>query len=259
MAKRWTVSEEDLKYLELKKLYITENKTIGEIAKLLGLGQSTVYDRLKRLGIKSIRSEKIRFNNKRTDILIPVKYSGVLAEFVGIMLGDGHLNKNQVIVTLGNKEKEYVKYVAKLIKKVFFVRPKVIDVKGYSVIYFGSVDVVRWLLSMGLVFNKVKSQVGVPHWIFSNKKYIHSFLRGFFDTDGSVYRLKFGIQMAYTNRSIPLLWGAREGLSLIDLNPSKISNFRIYLTRKRDISTFFDKIRPANEKHVKRYNMFCIR
>jgi DNA-binding transcriptional regulator WhiA len=258
MAKRWTKLEETIKRNELENLYIGENKTIGEISIILYLGQSTVYDRLLRLKIKPLRSRKIKFNNKRSDVVIPIKYSKSLAEFIGIMLGDGHLTRNQITVTLGNKEINYVGYVAKLIESLFKIRPKILRLKyGYSVVYFGSVDVVRWLVSMGLTFNKVKKQVGVPIWIFSKKTYSSGFLKGFFDTDGSIYKLKYGVQLSFTNRSLPLLKAAQNRLTYLGFSPSKISEFKIYLTKRREIDCFFKKINPANKKHSKRYNILC--
>lgn len=260
MARKWTKIEEKLIHKELENLYVKKNKTIGEIARILNLGQSTVYDRLLRLNIKPERSKKLRFNNKRVDVFIPKKNSNELAEFVGIMLGDGHITNTQVTVTLGNKENEYVHYVARIIKKVFRITPKVITQrKKYKVIYFGSVDAVKWLLSMGFVFNKVKKQVSVPSWIFTKKSFIESFLKGFFDTDGSVYKLKFGLQLSFTNRSLNLLTGIRRGLVILNYSPSRISIFRVYLTKNKDIHNFFDKIRPANKKHLKRYKIMSKR
>lgn len=257
MSKKWTKTEFDTKYIELNRLYVIQNRSITEIGKILGLGKSTIYDRLVRFKIPSLKSKKLGFNNMRHDIKIPTKKSNHLAEFVGIMLGDGHINKNQITVTLGNKESQYVNYVANLIKSIFGITPKIIRLKQkYYVVYFGSVDAVRWFLSMGLAFNKVKQQVGVPNWIFNKDKFIANFLRGFFDTDGSIYKLKFGIQICYTNRSQPLLAATSCGLTKLGFNPSKISNFKIYLTRKSDVEKFFSLICPANKKHIKRYNMF---
>jgi hypothetical protein len=116
MARRWNTKEEKEKRKELKSLYVKQNKTIGEIAKILHICESTVYDRMIRLGIKSLRHKKPGYNNKRNDITIPNKYSNKLAEFIGIMLGDGHITPTQVTVTLGTKEYEYVIYVAGIMK-----------------------------------------------------------------------------------------------------------------------------------------------
>ena len=172
-------------------------------------------------------------------------------------MGDGHISLTQVMVTLGNKELGYVKYVAKLITKLFKVKPKIrTRITGHRDVYFGSTEAVKWLLSEGLVHNKVKSQVKIPEWIFSKSSFIDGFLKGFFDTDGSVYRLKFGVQLAFTNRSLPILEGVKNCLSLNGYRPSRTSLFRVYLTRKPDVKRFFSEVIPANIKHGQRFLRF---
>lgn len=257
MARRWTEKEETVKRKELQIFYVKENKNISDIGKILGLAESSVYDRLIRLDIKPNRSGKIGFNNKRHDLLIPKTYSKNLSELIGVLLGDGHITPTQVTVTLGNKEDRYVKHVLKLINRIFRITPKIIRSKhGYHVVYFGSTVAVRWLLSMGLVFNKVKNQVDIPGWIFQNNDYLIGFLKGFFDTDGSIYKLKFGMQIAFTNRSLPLLKSTRRGLISLGYYPSQISKFRIYLTRRKDVIRFFKIVNPSNTKHIKRFKLF---
>jgi DNA-binding transcriptional regulator WhiA len=257
MSARWSKEVELIKFRELHELYVTQNKSIGEVGRILSIAPSSVYDRLLRLGIKPDRSRKINVNNQKSIATIPCIHTKSLAEFFGIMLGDGCLTPTQVTVTLGNKELDYVNYVSNLITKLFKVVPKIyVRKKGYRVIYFGSVKVVRWLQSNGLVFNKVKDQVKTPEWIFKKHFLMEGFLRGFFDTDGSVYRLRFGVQLAFTNRSIPLLRGLKYSLDTLGYFPSKICGFKIYLTKKKCVLRFIKKINPANLKHRQRFNEF---
>jgi len=252
MPARWTSKEEIERRRELSRLYVKENKTIGEIGNTLGIGESTVYDRLIRLGIPTLRSQKIRYNNTRNDIRIP-EYSADLAEFIGIMLGDGHLTPTQVTITLGKKD-EYVDHVTHLIRRIFGITPRVIvSSKRDTVVYFGSAKIVRWLLEMGLAFNKVKAQVDIPRWVFSKKEYIVRTLRGLYDTDGSIYRLRFGVQLSITNRSIPLLRSTRNMLCEFKYSPSRLSKGRIYLTRVEDLTRFYKEIGFGNRKHIRRY------
>ena len=229
---------------------------IGEIAEILRTGESTIYDRLVRLKIPSLRSQKPNYNNIRRDICIPSIYSGELAEFIGLILGDGHLTPTQVTVTLGKKD-EYVPYVINLIQNLFKIKPKhIILNRGDSVVYFGSTVVVRWLISMGLAFNKTKSQVDLPAWIFSRKIFMRRALRGLLDTDGSVYRLKFGVQISFTNESRPLLASVKKMFSKLGFRPSKISSNHIYLTRRDDLGRFFKEVGFKNKKHQKRFLEF---
>ena len=85
---------------------------------------------------------------------------------------------------------------------------------------------------------------------------MEGFLKGFFDTDGSVYRLRFGVQLAFTNRSLPLLRGLKYSLDVLKYFPSKICEFKIYLTKKKYVLRFMKKINPANAKHRQRFNEF---
>ncbi len=258
MARRWTTQEEELLRAELVDLYVTKNLTIFEIAKKLGIKYQTVYDRLLRLGIQSNPTSKLgNAQNRRGDVILPKEYSPDLAEFFGIMLGDGHLAHFQMMVTLGTKESEYVLCVQKLMKKLFSVRAHhAINHKGYHTVYIGSRNLVQWFEKEGLVANKVKLQVGVPEWIFEKDEYMMRFLKGFFDTDGSVYKLKFGIQISFCNHSIPILRALRSMLKMLKYSPSAISGWQLYLTKREDVARFFKQIKPANSKHVQRYNKF---
>lgn len=177
MASRWTSKEEKGLRDKLRLLYVTQNKTIGEIGKILNVHYTTVFGRLKRLGIKSQPHLKSSWVRKPKAVRIPKRYSVELAEFFGIMLGDGHVSHFQVVVTLGTKELKYAEYVQLLLSKIFKTNARIATRSdGYRDVYFGSTIVTDWLLKEGLVFNKVASQVDIPKWIFSKKKYMISFL-----------------------------------------------------------------------------------
>lgn len=254
MARRWTLEEETLYRDELRALYVDDNKTIHQIGRILGIGESTVFKRMQRLGIESTPDSKSNYLNGFKAITIPVERSAILAEFLGIMLGDGHVSHFQTIVTLGTKELPYVEYVRNLMNNLFDAEAAVcVKLNGYRDVYIGSVQLTAWLREQGLVANKVASQVGAPEWIFEKPNYMNAFLRGFFDTDGSIYRLKFGKQISLTNHSIPLLNSLRSMLIALEYKPSKLSAYRVYLTRKSDVDRFFVEVQPANTKHLRRF------
>lgn len=261
MAQKWTAAEEDARRKELIHLYVEKNKTITEIAVLLGIAESTVYDRLQRLDIPSLRHKKLGYNNTHRDIVIPSNYSEDLAECVGILLGDGHLSPTQITVTLGTKEHAYVRYVATLMQRLFAVKPRILKKKqGHYVVYLGSTELVKWFLSMGLAHHKVRSQVSMPSWIFADARFMRRALRGLWDTDGSVYKLRFGIQFSFCNCSEPLLCSVRMLLSQLGFHPSEIARAgtpRIYLTRREELYTFFNTIGFKNPKHSRRFLQFA--
>ncbi len=261
MARRWTLEEENQKRKELIDLYIAENKTIKEVGLVLGVAESTVFDRLQRLGVPSLPCKKVNFLNKKKGLKFP-GFSSELAEFFGIMLGDGHLSDSQIWIAINNNtDKEYRPYVEVLLKKLFAVSPGVCyrEKEDMKNLFLSSVDLIKYLKTKGLYAkNKVKSQVDLPSWILEKDCYKKSFLRGFFDTDGSVYSLKYGVQMSFCNRSFPLLKSTRKILIDFGYSPSKISQYKVYLTRKSDLYKYVKEIGFGNPKHLKRSKMFKI-
>ena len=257
IARRFTPEEEKRYHQELVVLYVKENLSIREVGIRLGISEKTVFQRLQRFGITADPVRKRKYLNKRNDIVIPSEYSPGLAEFFGIMLGDGHVSHFQTFVTLGTKELPYVLYVQKLIKKIFGVRPSISTrATGYHDIYIGSVVITKWLREQGLVTHKVRYQVAAPHWISKTTAYQERFLRGFFDSDGSIYLLRYGVQLEFTNYSRPLLESLHMMLKGLGYKTSKVSFPRIYITRRTDVKRFFRNIKPKNPKHQIRFKDF---
>ena len=92
MPRRWTLQEEKTKRAELVNLYVEQNKTMKEVGKILDIAEQTVFDRLKRLNIPTCPQNKLTYcNRKRKDLIFP-DFSEKLAEFTGMLLGDGHIS-----------------------------------------------------------------------------------------------------------------------------------------------------------------------
>lgn len=258
MPRKWSDIEDREASLELRRLYIEDNKSITEIGKLLGVSYRTIYKRLRKFNIETVPQKKAHYRNKRAGVKIPANIDASLAEFLGIMSGDGQLTHFQVKVTLGSKEQSYAEHVAALMNKIFCVNSSISTRRtGYRDVYFGSVDISSWLFGIGLVKNKVKEKINVPPIVAKTKAIYVDFIRGFFDTDGSVYRIKHGVQISFTNYSMPLLASLRKMLAVLQYKPSAISSNKVYLTKKEDVLRFFMEIKPKNVKHVERFKNIC--
>ena len=261
MARRWTIEEECEKREELMKFYVNQNKTISEIGKILKISESTVFDRMKRLNVSITPEKKLHYLNKKVLATLP-NFSEKLAEFFGIMLGDGHITSGQIWIYVNTTtDKKYVPYVKDLLGSLFKISVGCYHRKNDNMVdlFISSVDLMRYLNKKGLfVTNKVSDQVKVPSWIFDKDSYKKSFLRGFFDTDGSIYKLKFGVQMSFCNRSFPLLQSVREILWDLGYRSSHISSDKVYLTRKSDLHRYIQEIGFGNSKHFKRAIKFGI-
>ncbi len=263
MARRWTKEEEREKKEELENFYVVQNRTIRDAASILGIAESSAFNRMRRLGIVSNPERKLRYLNKRLDIKFPSLCSG-LAEFFGVMLGDGHLqvgkHTNQVWIYVNNiTDRRYVPYLQDLLKSLFHVTARTSIRRDRNVVclFISSVELVAYLKDKGLsCANKVVQQADAPSWVFNKSSYQKAFLRGFFDTDGSIYKLRFGVQMSFCNRATPLLKSTRKMLLNLKFHPSEISGSNLYLTRKPDLYRYIHEIGFGNPKHRFRASKF---
>jgi DNA-binding transcriptional regulator WhiA len=118
-----------------------------------------------------------------------------LAEFLGIVLGDGHLHTkhNRVTVTGSLDDIYYYKTrVIPLIIKLFNIKPalKKNPSKNSYYLYFNSYKVMDLFTKLGMI-RGTKKNAQIPSFIKRDKNLILHFLRGLFDTDGY---LKFSKQ-----------------------------------------------------------------
>jgi hypothetical protein len=136
---------------------------------------------------------KLKYPNRshRKEVILP-KESDDLAEFLGIMMGDGGIgNPWQATITLNSVvDAKYSLYVSNLCKKLFGILPAMRKRKTRNalVISLASTTVVDFLVSQGLSRgNKIKNGLNIPDWIYKKKSYQKSCLRGLIDTDGCIY------------------------------------------------------------------------
>ncbi len=196
-------------------------------------------------------------------------FSEDLAEFVGIMLGDGGITEHQITVTLNSvTDKEYLGFVAALIARLFDV-PVMFYAHKQSLAkrtVVSRVALVKYLVeAVGLhVGSKVRQQVDIPSWIKENKQYSISCLRGLIDTDGCIilhrYRSK-GRRYCYkkigfTSRSYPLLRSVSAILLILGIKHRIMkNNWDIRIETQEEAKKYFQMVGTHNPKHLKRYNM----
>ena len=210
------------------------------------------------------------------DITIPEK-AEKLAEFVGIILGDGNIDaykKGKKIRTYAIRiaghaidDYEYMKdYVAPLASSLFQVKSSIHfhkTRKGIYVSIYGK-RIVEFFNSMGMkAGDKIRNKTKIPGWILEDKRYMRACLRGLYDTDGSIYELLPhwpGLyQLNFDNYNLTLLKQVRLVLIQLGYHPSKIhgnktkNGTKVDLTRKTEIKKFYKEIGTLNKKHKERF------
>lgn len=198
--------------------------------------------------------------NKYTIPITEPKESVDLAEFMGIMLGDGGLTHFQCSIYLHSEiDKEFAYYVKGLVNKLFGIIPKIYIHNRHKVlrVSVSSVNLVKYLTSKGLSLgNKVHLQVGVPAWILLKQDYIKTCIRGLIDTDGSFilhrYRIKEKMytypKISFSNRSEPLLEFVYQGLKQLGFNPRRTYKSEVWLHNQNEVKRYLEVIGVSNYK-----------
>lgn len=165
-----------------------------------------------------------------------------LAEFVGLVLAEGHLNTKTVELT--NKDKQIIKRFHKLSKKLFNITPNIFtDKRGLIRARIMNATTVRFLkdvfeIPLGNKGNNMK----IPDVILkSPEEYVASFLMSYIEADGHVDKNRQIIEISTSSKE------ATEGLVFLlyrlGLNPTSrkreikgFTSYRIYVSGYNKIS-----------------------
>lgn len=206
----------------------------------------------KSKGFKSLKKIKIPEKDEK------------LAEFIGVMLGDGGIAPYHIHITLSSKEKKYIKYIVKLITSLFGLVPKVYRLKNAKAI---DIVVQRKLLvdfcfKIGLEMgSKVKHQVDIPEWIKKNTIFTKACIKGLVDTDGCFYNNFYYVngkkysyfKIAFTNGSRPLIFSVFRILKDLGINSRISKNYKdVRIESKKYVLKYIKEIGSNNHKHLQK-------
>jgi len=208
---------------------------------------------------------------KLKSIQIPKK-NEKLAEFWGILLGDGNVQKRKAykigtynINVAGHSvlDKDYLlNFVKPLGEELFGTKGRYSYSKVSQClhIFFDGLNIVEFFEREGFKpGDKIKNQSTIPDWIKENPKYLAACLRGLLDTDGSFYKLtnQNSYQVCFTNKNFALLNDFRNGVLSLGIGCSKISKGKdITITKKSEIAKFYKVIGFHNSKHINKIKVF---
>lgn len=138
---------------------------------------------------------KVEFsrNDIKRGLRLPKYPSEDLAEFVGILIGDGYLHNNKkkyVIGIVGNPKTDlnYFLKIQKMVLGLFNVNTKIRKIGRGLRLVFNSKGVFSFLIMIGMEYGKGKGErVNIPKSLLIDKKISGKLLRGVFDTDGTIF------------------------------------------------------------------------
>lgn len=255
------------KILEILPDYWSTRKAgqVGARGRLTRHGNPGTADGRHRGGVTAYKKMQqstlaTGFTFRRT--FVKPKPSALLAEFLGIMLGDGNIGPYQISISLNaTTDADYVDFVVDVIIRLFGLIPSQTTRKNACNIVVSSIGLIEFLCQKGLVRgNKVTHQVSLPSWILQHPDFVKASLRGLMDTDGSIYGARHTIAetkythacLCFRNYSKPLLDEAYQNMINLGYHP-KMGHNRICLYRQKEIKRYFEEVGSHNPKHLKRY------
>lgn len=214
--------------------------------------------------------KKGKFQKRKFFLRKPIKKprrSILLAEFIGIMLGDGGITKSQVTITLNREtDHDYVIFVGRMVKKLFGVKPSLIKDKfslGIDLVV-SRVELVDFCRNIGLkVGNKIKQRADIPNWVKANRSFMKPCIRGLIDTDGCFFTHKYVSKgklykykkIDFASSSEPLLKSVFIFLKSLNLRPRMVKDGKKLRIESIDTVKRYVKIMGTNNpKHLNRFS-----
>src|SRR3989344_6968059 len=137
---------------------------------------------------------KMSYHDINRKITLPAETSEELAELIGILAGDGHVDFHpkcydyivQINGHLHDDLEYYQTYVQPLIKILFNIKLREVHRSSDTSIILTrkSKGIVSYLTAIG--FKKKGCIITIPQWIINNPIYTTKFIRGLYDTDGGL-------------------------------------------------------------------------
>ncbi len=204
-----------------------------------------------------------------------------VAEFIGIMLGDGSIGiyntkagnkikKHRVVkVTLDSRNGQYMQYVTKLMKEILNVDPKLHFKKkenAVDICTFKKENIDYMLNEIGLKLSPKWERMEIPEK-FMRKELYPYILRGLFDTDGSVTISKNN-GILYPRIEIKICPSPAQKQFTSILNQLNIhykiqkldkGKIRIRISGKKELKRWFEIVGSSNQKYIQRAEPFLIR
>lgn len=141
----------------------------------------------------------------------PLKKNGDLAELIGAILGDGHIEKfprcEALYLTFHANDVELIERYTNIVERIFNKKPHVAKQKTQA-----SVRIRLYEKEISKRLNiptgaRAKYNVRIPLWVMKKRQYIIRYLRGLYEAEGSLcfHRGTYTHKMIFTNANDSLL------------------------------------------------------
>lgn len=166
--------------------------------------------------------------------------NGDLAELIGVILGDGHIEKfprtERLLIFSNSNNLGFVKRYSKIVEKSFNKKPHVYNQKTQNCTRISLYEKeISKRLSIPIGSRK-NTKNKVPRWILANREYIVRYLRGLYEAEGSVshHLPTYTHKINFANENQSLLRIVHRLMVGLDFHPS-IGIDRVQISRRAEV------------------------
>jgi DNA-binding transcriptional regulator WhiA len=179
---------------------------------------------------------------------VPLARTEQLAFLIGLILGDGHIQKfprsERLRIVLGTDKPLLWRHAAEAVRSVFSKEPWVQQRKGSASIEI-SLYQTRLSERLGVpAGSRGKLTVRLPEWIRSERRHLVACLKGLFEAEGSysVHAPTYTYNLSFSNRNPALLDEVERALASMGFHPERRS-YAVRLRKKHEAARFIELIR----------------
>src|SRR3989344_3385770 len=166
--------------------------------------------------------------------------NGDLAELLGVMLGDGHIQKfprtERLLIFSNSNNPGFIKRYTKLVEKLFEKEAYVYKQSGTNCVRISLYEK-HISKRIGMPTGPRKNlEIEIPAWILKNRSNIKRYLRGLYEAEGSysVHLPTSTHKLNFANTNQSMLKNVIKLLTVLGFSPHADSK-RVQLSRKAEV------------------------
>ncbi len=174
--------------------------------------------------------------------------NGDLAELIGVVLGDGHIQKfprtERLLIFSNANNRGFVDRYAKIVRTIFDKEPYVYKMKNANCVRI-SIYEKEISRRLGIPTGSRKDiKVEVPSWIMGSEEHIKRYLRGLYEAEGSVshHFPTSTHKFSFTNLNPSMLKNVVKLLKILGFSPHHDSH-RVQISRKQEVTDAVEMLR----------------
>jgi hypothetical protein len=251
------------KNIKITNYSIIESCDLSQNFRKSGILTKESFEKLQNLLGRSIEHESILGSYRKNKVL-NLKHNRKLAEFIGILIAKGHIEKDRIRINLSGvcKNQIFLDYIKELLIEIFLLKEERLFFKfskDTSYIRINSIVIPHELRKLGVISESSNVPV-IPKWIFTRKDFIVSCLKGMFEIAGQIIvtsrgsleirfiRPKWFIVECFRDLCFRLglelsrIYSYQRKMEIYSNNSSISKRFYVSMSKKATLERFFNLI-----------------